>query len=148
VRVEKKFIFSRTDAEIQARYIIGNESDVPLNLWWGVEFNFTLLAGDAEDRYYTCPGHSLESARLISEGTLDGLTSFGMRDDWNKFQLSISCAPAVSLWRFPVETISQSEAGFERTYQGSCLLMHRKLELPPGQSVEHHFTLKISQPAH
>lgn len=148
VRVEKKFIFARNDSEIQARYIIKNESDVPLNLWWGVEFNFTLLAGDAEDRYYTCPGHSLESARLISEGALDGVTSFGMRDDWNKFQCSISFAPAVSLWRFPVETISQSEDGFERTYQGSCLLMHRKLELPPGQSVEHHFTLKISQPAH
>ena len=43
-----------------------------------------------------------------------------------------------------VETISQSEDGFERTYQGSCLLAHRKLRLAPGQSEEHTFTLKIS----
>ena len=147
VRVEKKFTFSRTDAHIRAHYKIDNESDVLLNLWWGVEFNFTLLAGDAEDRTYICPGHSLESARLISEGALDDVDSFGMQDDWHKFQLSITSKPAVSLWRFPVETISQSEDGFERTYQGSCLLMHRKLELLPGQSVEHDFTLIISPSA-
>jgi len=147
VRVEKKFIFSKTDAHIKAHYKIDNESEVLLNLWWGVEFNFTLLAGDAEDRTYICPGHSLESARLISEGALDHVESFGMRDGWHKFQLSIGFTPAVSLWRFPVETISQSEDGFERTYQGSCLLMHRKLELLPGQSVEHDFTLKISPSA-
>ncbi len=147
VKIEKTFIFSKTDAHIQAHYKIDNVSDVLLNLWWGVEFNFTLLAGDAEDRYYTCPGHSLESARLISEGALDHVESFGMRDDWHKFQLSVGFQPAVSLWRFPVETISQSEDGFERTYQGSCLLMHRKLELLSGQSVEHDFTLKISPSA-
>ena len=145
--VAKKFTFSRTDAEIRAHYRISNPSEDPLSLWWGVEFNFTLLAGDAEDRYYVCPGHSLESARLISEGALDDVENFGMRDDWHKFQLSISFSPAVSLWRFPVETISQSEDGFERTYQGSCLLAHRKLRLLPGQSAEHNFTLKVSPPA-
>ena len=144
VTVEKKFIFSRKQAEIEAQYKIANESEIPLSLWWGVEFNFTLLAGDAEDRYYICPGHSLESPRLISEGALDGVKSFGLRDDWHKFQLSISFSPAVSLWRFPVETISQSEDGFERTYQGSCLLAHLKLKLAPGQSVEQNLTLKIS----
>ena len=144
VSVEKKFIFSRTDANIQAHYRIANESENPLSLWWGVEFNFTMLAGDALDRYYICPGHSLESTRLISEGALDDVASFTMRDDWNKFQLSIAFSPAVSLWRFPVETISQSEDGFERTYQGSCLLAHRKLNLAPGQSAEHNFTLKVS----
>jgi hypothetical protein len=144
LKIEKKFIFSNTDAYIRAYYKIDNESDVLLNLRWGVEFNFTLLAGDARDRTYICPGHSLESARLISEGALDHVESFGMQDDWHKFQLSIAFKPAVSLWRFPVETISQSEDGFERTYQGSCLLVHRKLELLPGQSVEQNFTLKIS----
>ena len=71
VTVEKKFIFSRSEADIQAHYKITNDSKFPLSLWWGVEFNFTLLAGDAEDRYYICPGHSLESTRLISEGALD-----------------------------------------------------------------------------
>lgn len=144
VQLEKKFIFSKTEADIQAHYKIENTSAVPLSLWWGVEFNFTLLAGDARDRYYICPGHSLDSNRLISEGTIDDVANIAMRDDWHKFQLSIDFSPAVSLWRFPVETISQSEGGFERTYQGSCLLAHRKLTLAPGQSAKHNFTLKVS----
>ncbi len=147
VIVEKRFTFSRATARIQAHYRIVNPGEIPVSLWWGVEFNFTLLAGDAADRFYTCPGHSLESARLISEGALDGVASFGMQDDWHKFKLSMVFSPSVSLWRFPVETISQSEDGFERTYQGSCLLANRKERLLPGQSVEHIFTLEISPTA-
>jgi hypothetical protein len=144
VKLEKQFTFSTTDAALHAHYTIKNESAGPLNLWWGVEFNFTLLAGDALDRYYICPGQALDSNRLISEGALENVDSFVMQDDWHKFQLALGFSPAVSLWRFPVETISQSEGGFERTYQGSCLLVHRRLTLQPGQSAKQNFTLKIS----
>jgi 4-alpha-glucanotransferase len=143
--IEKTFTFSRTEAEIRVQYRITNENEVPLSLWWGTEFNFTLLAGDAEDRYYVCPGRALKSARLNSEGALNDVETFGMRDDWHKFQLSLSFSTKTSLWRFPVETISQSEDGFERTYQGSCLLAHQKLNLPPGHSFEQNLVLTISQ---
>ena len=145
VTVEKNYIFSRTAAEVRVQYKITNENENPLSLWWGMEFNFTLLAGDAEDRYYICPGQPLEAFRLNSEGALNDVETFGLRDDWHKFQLSLSFSPRISLWRFPVETISQSEGGFERTYQGSCLLAHRKLRLLPGQSVEQSLVLKIFQ---
>ncbi len=42
-------------------------------------------------------------------------------------------APAEVAW-FPVETVSNSEAGFERQYQGSCLLLRWPLALAPGES--------------
>ena len=35
-------------------------------------------------------------------------------------------------WQFPIETVSLSEAGFERTYQGTTFLAHWPLELEPG----------------
>lgn len=38
-----------------------------------------------------------------------------------------------TLWRFPIETVSQSESGFERIYQASSLLLHWALRLQPGQ---------------
>lgn len=143
--IEKENIFSRTEADVRVHYRISNAGEVPLDLWWGVEFNFTLPSGDAETCYYVCPDRTLEAVGLNSEGTLDNVESFGMRDDWRKLQLSLSFSPGISLWRFPVETISQSEDGFERTYQGSCLLAHCQLRLPPGGSVEQNFRLKISQ---
>ncbi len=39
--------------------------------------------------------------------------------------------PAAQKW-FPVETVSNSEAGFERVYQGSCLTQRWPLELAAG----------------
>ena len=37
-----------------------------------------------------------------------------------------------TLWRFPVETVSQSEAGFERVYQGSAIVPLWRITLKPG----------------
>ena len=144
VSIQKVYHFSRDDAEIRVQYRIGNEGDRARTLWWGVEFNFTLLAGDAPDRYYVLPGQDLKENRLISEGELQSVASFGLRDDWHKFGLLLTFDSAMDVWRFPVETISQSEDGIERNYQGSCLLAHRKLELAPGKTFEQSIRLKIS----
>jgi len=39
---------------------------------------------------------------------------------------------AASWWQFPIETISNSEAGFERVYQGTSVTCHWPLMLEPG----------------
>jgi alpha-amylase len=40
--------------------------------------------------------------------------------------------PAAEAWWAPIDTISNSEAGFERVYQGSALLLSWPLSLEPG----------------
>ena len=35
------------------------------------------------------------------------------------------------LWRFPIETVSQSEGGFERAYQSSVIFPHWGVPLKP-----------------
>ncbi len=47
--------------------------------------------------------------------------------------LAVPTPPASVAW-YPVETVSNSEAGFERQYQGSCLLLRWPLDLAPGGS--------------
>ena len=47
-------------------------------------------------------------------------------------------------WRFPLETASQSEGGFEKTYQGSVLAPVWNVALTPGTPVELSFTLDVS----
>jgi len=39
-------------------------------------------------------------------------------------------------WQFPLETVSLSEAGFERGYQGTTLMAHWPLNLQPGESLK------------
>ena len=52
--------------------------------------------------------------------------------------------PAAETWISPIETVSNSEAGFERVYQGSALVFAWPLVLPAGAAttvrVEHTVT--------
>ena len=51
-----------------------------------------------------------------------------------------------SLWHFPLEAVSQSEAGFERVYQGTCTLLWWDLDLAAGESWDGqlHFVLSAA----
>ena len=81
---------------------------------------------------------------MATEGILDSAPSIGFRDDWHGFELMLSLEPASRLWRFPVATVSQSEAGLESNYQGSCLLPHWELHLPAGAVREFKIGLTLS----
>jgi len=47
------------------------------------------------------------------------------------------------VWRFPIETISQSEGGFERVYQSSVVLPNWRFSIAAGDSWKTTMTLKI-----
>jgi hypothetical protein len=44
--------------------------------------------------------------------------------------------PGAAAWWQPIETVSSSEGGFERNYQGSALLFRWPLELSPGDAMD------------
>ncbi len=41
---------------------------------------------------------------------------------------------AGTVWRFPIQTVQNSEGGLERSYQCSAILPHWKITLSPGES--------------
>ncbi|MBI5695067.1 MAG: DUF1926 domain-containing protein, partial [Nitrospirae bacterium] len=47
-------------------------------------------------------------------------------------EMELSLGHESALWRFPVETVSQSEAGYERVFQSSCLTPVWRVSLAPG----------------
>jgi alpha-amylase len=47
--------------------------------------------------------------------------------------LATEVTPAADAWWFPIDTISNSEHGFERIYQGSCLTFSWLIDLAPCQ---------------
>ena len=58
--------------------------------------------------------------------------------------MKVAAHPASPLWRFPLETASQSEGGFERTYQGSVLVpIFRRVPLGPDRPFEAELTVEI-----
>jgi hypothetical protein len=66
---------------------------------------------------------------------LEGVKSLTLRDPGWGFALNVTL-PAAGLWIIPIEVVSASEAGFERTFQGVSLLTVWPLRLEPGAAWE------------
>ncbi len=143
IRVEKLFSISDHQGVVRARYQVLPLGEQRRKTNLGIEFNINLLAGDASDRYYEIPGHLLEDRRLRSFGELRGISEIRLIDEWNGFQVILKIDREGDLWRFPVETVSLSESGFERIFQGSCLLLYWPLELEYRRPFEVNLELGI-----
>ncbi len=112
-------------------YRLVNEGEKDLDIYFGVEFNISLLAGEAADRYFSFPDRNPDDARLASRGEEKNVVEFALVDQWQGLESRFLLNRPAELWRLPVETVSQSEDGFERVYQGSCVLPRWRLKLKP-----------------
>jgi alpha-amylase len=140
VTVEKTI--SLTGATLACAYRL-TAPGAPFSVFFAPELNLTLLAGDAPDRYYRAP-KELQDRRLASRGESEG--SLELVNEWDKFLARVSAQPATTLWRHPLETASQSEGGFERTYQGSVILpIWRQVTLGDGKWFEATVQIELVQ---
>jgi len=84
---------------------------------------------------------------LGSRGRLEGAHGLTMVDEWLGGEIALSCsAPAEIAWA-PVETVSLSESGFERIYQGSAVLVAWPVRLRPGETWEVSLRLRVGEMA-
>jgi len=120
--VEKVITVHPSRAALAVDFSVGQRG-VASAMRFGVEFNLTLLAGDAGDRYYLFPAHDVTDRTLAGSGSLEEVGQFSVVDEYQGFCLSFGIDPPASVWRFPIETVSLSETGIERTYQGSALFL-------------------------
>ena len=89
----------------------------------GLESVLNLLAPDAPDRFF----ETLEGPRnLRFSGVLPG-PILRIEDGWQRIRIALHAPGADSFWIAPIETVSESEGGFERVYQGSQILARWRL---------------------
>ena len=143
VRLRKDLNLRTAASEFAVKYSITNLSNDELNTSFGTEFNFSLLAGNSSDRYYDIPGHTLEKRNLASSGETNNVNQVNLIDEWLRLKLTLSFSQPAVLWRAPVETVSQSESGFERVYQSSLVMPIWRISLVPNASWETVITVKI-----
>jgi len=114
-----------TDAGVRAVYAFQPPADVEEGgARWAVQWNLALTAGDAPDRYLALPGRPT----LGSRGRIAGISSVTLVDEWLGVETRLDWSPAAELAWAPVETVSLSEAGFERIYQGTALLLTWRID--------------------
>ncbi len=112
INIQKSFYISD---KIRCEYNIENLSNFKVDLWFLTELNF-MLPRPSQD--------------LIGELVTDRWFS-SWYDSFNnkKFDVIISVPQKTIFWIFPIETISLSEGGFERTYQGVCIAVSFKFSI-------------------
>jgi 4-alpha-glucanotransferase len=86
---------------------------------WGVQWNLALSASDAPGRYLALP----DRPSLGSRGRRTDVSEVALIDEWLALEARLRWTPAAELAWGPVETVSVSEGGFERIYQGLALLL-------------------------
>ena len=134
--LQKNLTLHPGDWNLEVEWSFLNEGDGVLDTLYLNEWNLTLLTGIAQDRRYYVRGRDLAEPLLGSLGQEEGVTEAGMTDGWLGLKVSFASGDPMHFWRYPVETISQSEGGFERVYQGSCLLFGWDLHLGPGEKAK------------
>jgi len=84
----------------------------------GIESVINLLAPTEPDRFFETP---LGKKNLRFSGCMPG-PILRMEDGWQRVRVSLHAPLVEEFWVSPIETVSESEEGFERVYQGSQIL--------------------------
>jgi len=90
---------------------------------YAMELNVNLLAGDAPDRYYV-DAEGTNLGPLRSRLDLNDAPALSLVDEWLGVEFRLRAEPPAGVWTHPVETVSESEGGFERVYQSSAVYFY------------------------
>jgi 4-alpha-glucanotransferase len=129
------------DATLEVDYRLRPAAGGRLSGRWAVQWNLALTAGHAPDRYLDLAGRPT----LGSTGNEAGRSAVTMIDEWAAVEAELQWSPAAELGWGPVETVSLSEGGFERIYQGTALLLVWRLDVAPGDECRLTASLRLAR---
>jgi len=132
VKIDKEVLFG--ESEMKVDYLLEGK----YNGIFAIEFNLSFLGSphvsvDAGDKSFF----------IKDKGIHEALSMFSIRDRFLNLEMKFSFDEEIDLWHYPVETISLSEQGMEKLYQGTAFLFMRKLDLNGIKKLE--FTVKSGE---
>ncbi len=119
-RVKIKKTIGLAGNEIHVEYLI----DGTFSGLFAVEMNMSLLGSPlsairAQDKKLT----------MRSTAEYNSIREFGLRDSYLNLAVDFQFGEDIRLWHYPVETVSLSEEGVERLYQGTAFLFVKEMDL-------------------
>ena len=131
----------RREGDLSVAVTVGG--DDPFAGTLELEWNLNLLGGGANpEAYYRWADQEI---RHDAPGAVTAGVELTFGNRYEGVAVSVESQPAAAQEWFPVETVSNSEAGFERVYQGSCLTQRWQLQLAAGQPQTFTTTLRFTQ---
>ncbi len=139
--IVKEIAPGRDEREFEVRF-----AGAPAQGWLLSEWNLSLLTPDAPGRRLVIAGRDPRITAPGSTGGVDGVTSIRLEDaEYLGVALTLSFTPAARVEWSPVETVSLSEAGAERVYQGTAFLIGF---LNPGEAAPVLIRARVEEAVH
>ncbi len=132
LRVEKVVRLRAGSPDVEARYTLTNTCGQSIAAQFAVETSWALLGGNGPTASGVVPGRL--PFGFNEPADLPHSPELALRLGWLAMEIVLSFSAAPALWLFPLHTISNSEAGYERIYQGTCVWVRWPLALAPGES--------------
>ncbi len=119
--IKKGITLAEGDAQLQIAYLI---EGLPAGreFHFSVELNLAGLPSGADDRFFH--RNSQRLGQLGSQLDLQNVRDLNLVDEWLGIDIGLKTNRPTNFWTYPVETVSQSEGGFELVHQSVAVLPH------------------------
>ena len=122
VRIHKSIELEAGSPSLVVQYIL-EDLPVGIPLHFAIEINVAAMAGHVDNRYFS-DARGSRLGMLDSELDLSGQDGISFSDEWLDLEVDLGWTRSANLWAFPVQTVSQSEGGYECVYQSSAVIPH------------------------
>jgi hypothetical protein len=139
----KTFSFAVTPQgfEITCEVTLRRTAPGAASMFAGIEIVINFLAPSAPDRYFETHGQHYP----LRWGAATPASELRIVDKWQGIGVTLAAPNAQDFWVTPIESVSESEEGFERIYQGSQIMAVWPVELAPGAEWKGRLVLKVER---
>lgn len=123
LRITKSMVVDRKQPVLDVEYTLLNLGSAPIRLRFGSEWNLAV-----KDPHFNRIGILTDSLR------------WALTDAHADLKIEMASSRPTGAWYFPIETVSDSEAGMERTYQQLNVTLFWDLELSARKSWQVHLS--------
>jgi alpha-amylase len=146
LEVEKTYRYSdaRLRPNLALEVALRNPGDEPVAFELAIEWNVNMLGGGHNKAAYYETSDGQRTPHDVP-GDVATASTLAFGNDYEGVRIEARMEPEAHLMWYPIETISNSEGGFERVYQGSSLLFRWAVDLAPGQERTFAVRLDVEQ---
>ncbi len=138
---EKILTFHSTEKgfDVECDVILGRNTPGTASINVGIEAVINFLAPSAPDRYFQSDGKRFP----LRWASVAPAADLSVVDEWQEISAKIEAPGADTFWIAPIETVSESEDGFERIYQGSQVIAVWPIDLASGEKWRGRMALRL-----
>ena len=134
VNIEKTLILEGEREGVRMKVRIMNRSSFRFSALYGSVWYLNCLAPEAENRFFVAHPSLGRKPMLGEEGSVLNVRVFGIHDGWQNMTFVFEGKEEFDVLFTPIETVSLSETGVEKIYQGSKIILLNSLDLAGGDT--------------